>query len=76
MSKYIDLHSIAETVNETNEHEPTNNTQNIVFNKPYCGILHLDKSYGIRGKNMRPTTSMSVIRKSKMSFSCKKNPHI
>lgn len=50
MSKYIDLHSIAETVNETNEHEPTNNTQNIVFNKPYCGILHLDKSYGIRGK--------------------------
>ena len=50
MSKYIDLHAIAETVNETNEQNAHESTQHVVFNKPYCGLLHLDKSFGIRGK--------------------------
>lgn len=50
MSKYIDLYAIAETVNETNEQNAHESTQHVVFNKPYCGLLYLDKSFGIRGK--------------------------
>lgn len=49
MSKYIDLHSIAETVNEIKEHIPQESTQHVVFNKAYCGQLFLDKSFGNRG---------------------------
>lgn len=49
MSKYIDLHSIAETVNEIKEHIPQESTQYVVFNKAYCGQLFLDKSFGNRG---------------------------
>ena len=49
MSKYIDLHSIAETVNEINEQNAHESTQHVVFNKAYCGQLFLDKSFGNRG---------------------------
>ena len=49
MSKYIDLHSIAESVNETREETTNDSTQHVVFNKIYCGLLYLDKSFGIRG---------------------------
>ena len=49
MSKYIDLHSIAESVNETREETTNDSTQHVVFNKTYCGLLYLDKSFGIRG---------------------------
>ena len=49
MSKYIDLHSIAETVNEINEKNADESTQHVVFNNAYCGQLFLDKSFGNRG---------------------------
>lgn len=49
MSKYIDLHDIANTVNDTNTVDNVQNTQHIIFNHHYCGILYFDKTFGRRG---------------------------
>ena len=57
MSKYIDLHSIAETVNEINEKNADESTQHVVFNKAYCSSLVCRSSREAMDTGLRPNVS-------------------